>query len=130
VLLPDCFELTVTSVSRPTTAEGLTTNRLPLPLLDFIPATAVPMHSPDCGTHVLTPLESIVQLDWHWYPPLMAPLDERVHPVKLLPVVEYEKLPLLCALARAGVSTTIAKIKHNFFMLRSSLWYRLRHFEY
>src|SRR5258708_14272675 len=79
------------------------------------------MHSPDCGTHVLTPLESIVQLDWHWYPPLMAPLDESVHPVKLLPVVEYEKLPLLCALPRAGVCTTTAKIKYNFFMRDSSV---------
>jgi hypothetical protein len=50
----------------------------------------------------------------------MAPLDERVHPVKLLPVVEYEKLPLLCALARAGVSTTTAKIKHNLALSRNS----------
>jgi hypothetical protein len=39
-LLPDCLELTVTSVRRPITAEGRMSNTLPLPLLVFIPAEA------------------------------------------------------------------------------------------
>jgi len=37
-----CLELTVTSVSRPTTAEGLTTNTLSLPLLVLIVTLALP----------------------------------------------------------------------------------------
>jgi hypothetical protein len=51
----------------------------------------------------------------------MVPLLERVHPTKLLPVVAYEKLPLLWALARTGVSTATANIKHSFFMFSSSV---------
>src|SRR4029077_11698375 len=35
-VVPACFELIVTSVRRPTTAEGVTTNTLPLPLDVFI----------------------------------------------------------------------------------------------
>src|SRR5215472_17563037 len=54
-VLPFCCEFTVTSVRRPTTAEGLTTNTLPLPLLVLIPATALPMHSPLWGVHELVP---------------------------------------------------------------------------
>jgi hypothetical protein len=39
-----CFELMVASVSRPMTAEGLTTNTLPLPLFVFIATLVLPMH--------------------------------------------------------------------------------------
>src|SRR6266852_6710546 len=39
------FFPTVTSVRRPITAEGLTTNTLPLPLFVFIPACRPPMHA-------------------------------------------------------------------------------------
>src|SRR5215469_764684 len=62
VVAPFWFELTVTSVSRPTTAEGLTTKTLPLPLLVLIPATALPMHSPLAVVHELVPSELRVQL--------------------------------------------------------------------
>jgi hypothetical protein len=40
------FFPTVTSVRRPITAEGLTTNTLPLPLLVLIPAERLPAHAP------------------------------------------------------------------------------------
>src|SRR5437667_11034519 len=52
VVEPSCFELTVTSVRRPTTAEGLTTNTLPLPLDVLIPAFAFPMQGAVCLVHV------------------------------------------------------------------------------
>ena len=41
------LELIVTSVRRPMTAEGRITNTLPLPLLVFRPAFALPMQVPD-----------------------------------------------------------------------------------
>jgi hypothetical protein len=42
-----CFELMVTSVSRPMTAEGLTTKTLPFPLFVLIATLALPMHDAD-----------------------------------------------------------------------------------
>jgi hypothetical protein len=42
-----CFELMVASVSRPMTAEGLTTNTLPFPLFVFIATLVLPMHDAD-----------------------------------------------------------------------------------
>jgi hypothetical protein len=42
-----CFELTVTSVRRPITADGLTTNTLPFPLFVFIATLVLPMHDAD-----------------------------------------------------------------------------------
>jgi hypothetical protein len=42
-----CFELTVTSVSRPITAEGRTKNTLPFPLLVLIATSVLPMHEAD-----------------------------------------------------------------------------------
>src|SRR6266853_4023031 len=74
VLLPDCFELTVTSVSRPITAEGLTTKMLPAPLDVLIPATACPLQVPLAGVQLLLPRASIVQLSWHCSPFEIVPL--------------------------------------------------------
>jgi len=65
VLLPDCFELTVTSVKQADNRRGPDYKQVAAAAIGLYSATRVPMHSPDCGTHVLTPLESIVQLDWH-----------------------------------------------------------------
>src|SRR5450759_4895550 len=73
VLLPACFELTVTSVSRPITAEGLMTKMLPAPLDVLIPATACPLQVPLAAVQVLLPEVSIVQLSWHCSVPDMAP---------------------------------------------------------
>src|SRR5437660_561576 len=42
-----CFELMVTSVNKPMTAEGLTSNTLPLPLLVFIATSVWPTHEAD-----------------------------------------------------------------------------------
>lgn len=42
-----CFELMVTSVSRPMTAEGLTTKTLPFPLFVLIATLVLPMHDAD-----------------------------------------------------------------------------------
>jgi hypothetical protein len=119
VLLPLCFELTVTSVRRPITAEGLITNTLPLPLEVLIPATATPAHCPDCGVHVLLPRASIVQLDWQVYPPEMVPPEFRVHATGLVPfpVVEYEKFPLLCANAVTDAAINAADLKAFFILL-------------
>src|SRR5262249_18781354 len=88
--LPDCFELTVTSVRRPMTAEGLTTNTLPFPLEVLIPATAMPAPCRDGARQVLLPLAWMAQLDTHENPPLTLPPESRVHPIGLspFPVVE------------------------------------------
>jgi hypothetical protein len=42
-----CFELMVTSVRRPMTADGLTTNTLPFPLLVLIATSVWPTHDAD-----------------------------------------------------------------------------------
>ena len=42
-----CFELMVTSVNKPMTAEGLTSNTLPLPLFVFIATSVWPTHDAD-----------------------------------------------------------------------------------
>src|SRR5437867_1003526 len=91
---PACFELTVTSVRRPITAEGLTTNTLPLPLDVLIPAARCPTQVPVVGVHVLTPEASILQLITHCSPPEILPLLLSVHAVWLFGVFEYVKLPL------------------------------------
>src|SRR5713226_5424255 len=72
--LPACFELTVTSVSRPITAEGLMTKMLPAPLDVLIPATACPLQVPVGVLHVKVPSGLIVQLSWHCSPPEILPL--------------------------------------------------------
>jgi hypothetical protein len=87
VLLPFWFELTVTSVRRPITAEGLTTNTLPLPLEVLIPAMALPMHGWLVVLHVLVPSGLSVQLYSHCIPPLMLPLESITHAVTLPGVV-------------------------------------------
>src|ERR1019366_4790238 len=68
-----CFELTVTSVSRPITAEGLMTKMLPAPLDVLIPATACPLQVPLGVLHVLVPSGLRVQLSWHCSVPDMVP---------------------------------------------------------
>src|SRR5260370_2972121 len=85
VVAPFWFELRLTSVRRPMTAEGLTTNTLPAPLDVLIPATACPPHVPEAGVHVLLPEESIVQFIWHTSPPEMLPFLSIVHEVGPVP---------------------------------------------
>ena len=121
-----CFELTVTSVRRPTTAEGLTTNTLPLPLDVLIPAIAFPMQVPVCPVHVLLPPASIVQSTWHCTPPVMLPLLSSTHAV-VPPPVPYVKLPLLWAKAipdpSVAIRTASAKTNIDFFILSPlTLW--------
>ena len=81
VLLVLFFD-TVTSVKRPTTAEGLITNTLPLPLLVFIPVVTLPMQVqgvlglPFASTPPQTPVpvgEKAILLA-HCCPPVMVPV--------------------------------------------------------
>jgi hypothetical protein len=115
VLLPDCFELTLTSVRRPTTAEGRTTNTLPLPLDVLIPAMAFPMQIPVDWVHVLLPLASTLQLIWQVCPPVMLPPLSITHAV-VPPPVPYVKLPLLCARATV-VHRRVAPAKSIIFRM-------------
>src|SRR5579864_7799922 len=71
----------LTSVKRPTTAEGRMSNTLPAPLLVLIPTANPPAHkllpwpSP---VHVITPvLGSAVQFSWQVCPPVIEPLEFR-----------------------------------------------------
>jgi len=71
---------TVTSVKRPTTAEGLITNTFPLPLLVFIPVVTLPMQLqgglglPFLSTPPQFPVPPKTRLLAHCCPPVMVPV--------------------------------------------------------
>src|SRR5262252_2417638 len=70
--------LRLTSVRRPTTADGRMTNTLPLPLLVLIPAAMLPTHKSlplPFPEHTTLPVESRVQLFSQICPPVMLPLE-------------------------------------------------------
>src|SRR5215467_2573822 len=84
------FLARLTSVRRPTTADGRMTNTLPLPLLVLMPAAKPPAHkllplpSP---RHAIVPSGLRVQFCWQICPPVMLPLEFRTQWVEppLLP---------------------------------------------
>src|SRR5215470_15130478 len=82
--------LRLTSVRRPTTADGRMTNTLPLPLLVLMPTPNPPMHKPlpwPSPVHTTEPSGWSVQVSWQVCPPVMLPLVSRTQWVEppLLP---------------------------------------------
>src|SRR5262245_6715390 len=74
------FLTRLTSVRRPTTADGRMTNTLPLPLLVLMPAAKPPTHKPLPGpspTHEIEPSGLSVQFRSQICPPVMLPLEFR-----------------------------------------------------
>jgi hypothetical protein len=101
------FFCRLTSVRRPITAEGLTTNTLPLPLLVFIPALRVPAQTfplvSGMGVH---PLAEQSVPDEQIAPPVIAPVP-LFSTQWVLPVFPNVKFPLLCAEAIPVANTAI-----------------------
>src|SRR5215469_8437220 len=96
------FFCRLTSVRRPITAEGRTTNTLPLPLFVFIALLRLPTHPP-----VHTPALHVV-------PPVIVPLEFNTQCV--VPVFPYVKLPLLCAIAMPHDRRAVTPIKAMSFI--------------
>src|SRR5215510_389289 len=74
------FLVRLTSVRRPTTADGRMTNTLPLPLLVLMPTPNPPTHTSfpwPSPVHATVPSGWRVQVSWQICPPEMLPLDSR-----------------------------------------------------
>src|SRR5437879_12881825 len=70
----------LTSVRRPTTAEGRKTNTLPLPLFVLIPTENPPTHKPlplPSPEQAIVPSGWTVQFCWQICPPVIEPFEFR-----------------------------------------------------